>query len=1695
MLFHKSPIRSHQPLPVPFPRTQPRGPGMLGPQMLRTLAAADRTLARPGGCLLLPGRAGAGRRSMVTLAAAMQHLEVFTPKMHRNYTTKAFMADIKTVAGIAGVDGQELVFLLEDYQLQERTYTELVNSLLSTGEVPGLYKPAELEPLLAPLKDLAAEQGWRGSLYSFFLQRIKNNLHLVLILDSTRSEFSYTCESNPAFFKHCKLLWMSDLPVDTMQQIPRMLLQGQVPDAVLTPELLQHITLIHDSCRGLGATPTAFAAFIKGFATVHNEKRDAKEQRVQRFQAGLQKLQEAAARVDELKAQASEQQLLCAQKQQEADLALREITEAMAGAGAQKVEAEALKASLATEEAKLAQRQKAIEVELAVIEPAIQAAKKAVGAIESKSLTEIRAFRAPPDAVRDILQAVLMLMGIFDTSWQSMRSFLAKRGVQDEIVNFDQRKITSQVREAVEDLIRTHSSSFDEVVAKRASRAAAPLAAWVTANLQYATVLEKVAPLEAENSALKRTLGVSQEKLAKLTFDLSQIDGHVAKLKARFEGCTQEGARLKWELDRASGVIVSAESLIGKLVNERRRWDGTAHQLLEEIDSLPAGALLASAFLVYLPKASEDDRELLMSRWRMTVDADSFDFLQFMTTESEQLTWKANGLPADQQCLQNAMVVLKAPQAPLLVDPSSSADAWLRETLKDSRLEVVNQADANFTTALELAIRFGKTLLVQEVDTIEPMLYPILRRDLVAQGPRFCVQVGDKMIDFVEDFRLYMTTRHSSPDIAPDAAALITQVNFTITRAGLVGQLLARTIEHDQPALETRKTALLRQEEQMKLQLNDLEEALLRELATSEGNILENKVLLDSLNETKAKASVISESLTASLELQLSLDQQRDVYRGLAEVGSRLFFVIKDLNKINNMYQFSLASFLVLFDRVLRTEDDGSGPDLRARLLGNALQKMAYNTVCRSLFKADRLMFAIHLVHGMYPEAFKANEWEFFTGILTGGSAAFRRQQSVERLHAQVPSWVPKERALDVSALSTTFPQLGQALELGQAELWADWARSPQCELEFPTTVQRRIEAFQQLMVVQCIRPDRLQSAMMKFACDKLGLRALFPPMDSLRTLFEADSRPGEPILLLVSAGTDPSHELQALADDVVGANRFHQVAMGQGQAVVAEEKLQLCATHGGWLVLKNVHLVTPWLTQLENLLNSVREPHKDFRLWLTTEPHPKFPPVLLQSSLKVTIEAPPGVKMNMTRTYEAWSQDFIAQGSSLRAQSLFALAWFHAIMQERRTYIPQGWTKAYEFSAADLRASSQVISRVCEAATAHGSDPKWEDVCGLMINALYGGRVDNQFDVRVMMTYLRQYFNSDVIPSAGRARSKLHPGITLPTSTHRADYVQVIRNLPDQDTPGMFGLPDNVDRSAQRAVSRQVITQLKILMRSDALAGGFNREVWFRELTPVLQMWRRLNDGGDLLSSEAAPPPDHDVDALAAFVALERCNAVSWVATVDEQLTALGHIIKGTALLTPQLMALGRSLLLRQTPESWLRLWEGPEDPTQWCRSLVAKALSLSAWVEQASRGTLLDAPVNLGQLFHPDTFLNALRQQTSRALLCPMDELQLACNWSAASNAPHAVTLGELRLEGCTFDRTRLGETNRDSPSVVMAPPCQVEWVAANHAPSKTDTMSLPLYMTSDRDKIITCLNVPVGNNAARWVLTGAAFFIASS
>lgn len=131
---------------------------------------------------------------------------------------------------------------------------------------------------------------------------------------------------------------------------------------------------------------------------------------------------------------------------------------------------------------------------------------------------------------------------------------------------------------------------------------------------------------------------------------------------------------------------------------------------------------------------------------------------------------------------------------------------------------------------------------------------------------------------------------------------------------------------------------------------------------------------------------------------------------------------------------------------------------------------------------------------------------------------------------------------------------------------------------------------------------------------------------------------------------------------------------MGQGQEVVARDMIESSMQHGGWVLLQNIHLSLPFTAEILTMLQDNEKVDETFRMWLTTEVHEQFPIGLLQMSIKFTNEPPQGIRASMKRTYQSITQDFLEYSSQIQwPPLLYAVAFLHTIVQERRKFGPLG--------------------------------------------------------------------------------------------------------------------------------------------------------------------------------------------------------------------------------------------------------------------------------------------------------------------------------------------------------------------------------------------------------------------------------------
>ncbi|KAF4726099.1 Cytoplasmic dynein 2 heavy chain 1 [Perkinsus olseni] len=1145
------------------------------------------------------------------------------------------------------------------------------------------------------------------------------------------------------------------------------------------------------------------------------------------------------------------------------------------------------------------------------------------------------------------------------------------------------------------------------------------------------------------------------------------------------------------------------------------------------MERLPVESMVAAAFMVYVGALGEDSRAEYLSDWESKLEARSiqnerFSFLNFTATESELLKLRTQGLGGDELSAENAMIILSSYKVavPLITDPTQNAEVWLNRHLKEKGVQLtgsLDQSDLAFLHTLELSLRFGKTIFLALADAkVDPVLFPLLRGDCQYTGSRRVIQLAERSVDFSDDFCIFLTCRDPGilGSIPPDVRSLLIGVNFTVTRQGLIRQLLGIVLSHDRPELEERRKELLANEETLKSRLMDLEDELLEQLAAVEGDVLGNQKLMESLNRTKDSATSIAESLQESARLQDALDEQRAMFRSIAVEGSELFMLMSDMNKVGSMYRFSLTEFIGIFTASLGEKQSG-GPDedldirlndISTRLKGNVLEY-----VSRTLFKRDRLTFAVMMARNAVAESIKENEWQLFMGN-------FVARDGISPLKEGHLSWCPVDRRAQLAKLVLALSELNAKAKMESPNLWRGWIEEDACEEKFPQEIALKLTSFQKVLIVQALRPDRLESALTKFTTEVIFLDydclvvltvpSISPSTSSLHTLCQA-AEGFRPILFIVTPGADPTRDLTELAAST--GQKLVSMAIGGGNEQDALEMLRNGMVEGHWVLIMNLHLALAWAGKIEVELRNGK-PHRDFRCWLTTEPRENFPPILLESSVKVAFEFPPGVRNNVKRICESWDTRWFEAGDVSRSQVLFLCACFHAAVQERTSFIPQGWTKDYEFSTADLKSA-------CETALQALKDDgsvEWPTLRGILENAVYGCRVDNTFDLRLVRQYVKDIFAQQAIDNGG----DLLP-FRLPATTSLGTFKS---HLGHSERSGNnqthLKMAPNADRALQLTNSERVLAQIRMLrIRQVQPSGQQSAEgtidmislrgefvVFVQELEILWPFWESRAREHQAAASEPLRPAESTDSPTAAFVKADTLLATETFTTVDQHLRTLQQFcsspVSAHPPLTSDLISIADSLVRHSVPSTWSSGWLlAPEEPLRFLNEISICFVSLRThWMAAAAAGDFPSSrPVDLGQLLRPGVFLSALKQQTARSLKVPLDSsLKLSTSFDCPEGTGVSAVVEDLQLEGCRLDPTThmLVESSRQDPPFSPLPKLTLRWLPAHQleaAGSKPGyaQMSVPLYGDRERRYFIAELKM-ITTNVRERILNACAVFV---
>ena len=384
----------------------------------------------------------------------------------------------------------------------------------------------------------------------------------------------------------------------------------------------------------------------------------------------------------------------------------------------------------------------------------------------------------------------------------------------------------------------------------------------------------------------------------------------------------------------------------------------------------------------------------------------------------------------------------------------------------------------------------------------------------------------------------------------------------------------------------------------------------------------------------------------------------------------------------------------------------------------------------------------------------------------------------------------------------------------------------------------------------------------------------------------------------------------------------------------------------------------------------------------------PPSPP-LSQRGIKLTTEPPRGLRANILRLYNLLDDtDFKARSAAAPntyCKLMFSLAWFHAVLIERKKFKALGWSISYDFNNSDYLLAADILSDYLTVPKGTQSDAHktpWDAIRYLIAEVTYGGRVTDDFDRRIVSTYTSQFFCEDAIAAPFFALSPLS-FYYIPEDGPVASYKEYVMSLSSSDPPQAFGQHPNADIQSAITDAEDLLATIVSLQPKSLVEGGVRPEDTVLSVAADLE--KQLPELFDIeaLRSIVGPRADPEPLKVVLFQEADRYNLL--LVAMKRTLRALAKGIAGTVVITPELEGLFDALLVGRVPSAWAFAYPSLKPLGLWIRDLLARLSQLQKWV---TRG--LPVAFWLGGFTYPTGFLTAILQTTARSDGLAIDTLE---------------------------------------------------------------------------------------------------------
>jgi len=1692
-----------------------------------------RIIKQPRGNALLVGVGGSGKQSLTRLATHVLEYDIFTVELTKSYDFTAWREDMKNLLRKAGGQNKVTTFLLTDTQIKSESFLEDVNGILNAGEVPNLYTNEELTEVLEETRVSAkkvrhpAAEGTPSQLFAYFTSCVRENLHIVLCMSPIGDAFRTRLRMFPSLINCCTIDWFAPWPKDALESVARDFLADVELEDEVRSSCVTMCMSFHKDCEDLAGeflqqlgrnyyvTPTSYLELITTFKTLLAARREYTTQLRNRYQVGLDKIDTTEKSINVMQKELEEMQPVLKKTAEETDEMVKIVS-------AENVEANKIRESVAKEEAvasQAANASKAIEMEcsadLAEAMPILEKALSALDTLTTGDIAEVKAMRNPAVPVKLVMEALCIMKNLKPVKvpdpdnpgrqkldfWPvAQKQVLSDTQLLKSLKAYDKDNIDPAIIKKIRGYMQMPEFAND-VVAK-VSKAAGGLSSWIFAMEAYDRVAKQVAPKKAALKQAQEEYAVVKKGLDAAQAELQKVEDKIGALQANLDAMKKKKQELEDNMAMCAIKLERANKLLGGLGGEKSRWTQIAIDLGESYGNITGDVLISSGVISYLGAFTVTFREKAVSMWvqknnEMKVPCSENFSLQAICGDSVQTrAWVLDGLPNDGFSIDNAIIISKSRRWPLMIDPQTQANKWIRTMEKERNLSVFKPTD-DYSRKLEAAIQFGYPCLLENVaEDVDPALEPLLLKQVFKRANMNVIKFGENEIEYNNDFRFYMTTKYRNPHYLPEVSVKVCLLNFMITPEGLEDQLLGIVVAAEKPKLEAERNELVVSSANNARRLKEIEDQILQVLSSSQGNILDDEGAIEVLTSAKVVSNEIEEKQKIAAVTEEEINKTRVGYKPVAFHSSVLFFCISELANIDPMYQYSLGWFITLFRNAIKNSTPDNDLAKRCVNLNDYTDYSLYLNVCRSLFQKDILMFSF-ILNAKVLLANKVLDPDLYRFFLTGGVG----------INDGLPSnpcgaWLLDKAWFLFCRLGEFERFKGIADHLKEnEEAWKALYDTSEPDKEPMPGAWNEQDSFGRMLILRCLRPDKVIPAGRTFVAEKLGQKFIeAPPFDLVGSY--ADSAPDRPIVFILSAGSDPMGSLLKFATERKFADKVQSISLGQGQGPIAEGMIEAGMKAGTWIVLQNCHLAVSWMTSLERICDNINpaEVHPDFRLWMTSYPSDKFPVSILQNGVKLTTEPPKGLKSNILGSYlrdpisEPDFFDGLEKIAELKTMT-YALCFFHALIQERRQYGPLGWNIPYEYNESDMRISIRQLKIFLTQAG--DREVPYKALNYLTGHCNYGGRVTDNNDRLCLTTLLSNFYNPNV-HDAGYKLSASGVYVVPPVGDWQS-YVDFIKDLPLSAAPEVYGLHENADITKDQNETNALLSSILTAESGGGGGGGGDRTSALNDLSK--DILNKVPERFDIDYIQGKYPVLYS-ESMNTVLVQECMRYNKLVDVIRSSLVNLQKALVGLVVMSSDLETLANQMSIGVIPAMWkAQSYPSLKPLGSFISDLVERLAFLQDWVANGQ-------PVVtwMSGIFFVHSFLTGALQNYARKYKIAVDTIEFDFDFLDESEInpktpkpADGVYVRGLFLEGARWDSTSKALTESEPKVLFTKGP--VIWLKPCKPEDRSDFKfyNCPTYVETSRrgvlrttghsSNFIMHIRLPTLCDPGHWVKRGVA------